>query len=156
LLIALGNTLMIGGWLLLSQNLFLWSELSQRFQAIGLANNISLGLFALYLIVFNPVVEEAFWRGLIYRNLRDRLGVGPALTLSSLFFGGWHFVIIQYFCPPLWAILLTCLVMAGGVVFGALYQRTGTLLAPILVHGLAGDLPIILILYGVLAQLPAT
>ncbi len=73
-----------------------------------------------------PVVEEIFFRGLLYRSLRNRLGVARAALLAGALFGLVH--ITGY---P----LITLPIKAGfGVLACLLYERTGSLLPGIALH----------------------
>lgn len=74
--------------------------------------------------VLAPVVEEIVFRGLLYRWVRERLGVLPGVGISAVLFAVLHGI------PGL---------IPGIIVLGALlavvYERAGSLWAPILVHG---------------------
>jgi hypothetical protein len=73
-----------------------------------------------------PIVEEIFFRGLLYRSFRNRLPVLPAALLAGALFGLVH--ITSY---P----LNTLPVKAGfGVIACLLYERTGSLLPGIGLH----------------------
>ncbi len=70
-----------------------------------------------------PVAEEFFFRGLVYGWLRSRLGIGKALLATALLFAGLHADPVAF------------LPIAGlGLLFGWLYEKTGTLAAPIAIH----------------------
>ncbi|HEY5198698.1 MAG TPA: CPBP family intramembrane glutamic endopeptidase [Solirubrobacteraceae bacterium] len=73
-----------------------------------------------------PVVEEIFFRGLLYRSLRNRLGTLSATSAAAVLFGLVHGT--QY---PLAALPgVACF----GVVACLLYQRTGSLVPGIAIH----------------------
>ncbi len=76
-----------------------------------------------------PVAEEAIFRGLIYRWLRERIGFGGGLILSSVLFGILHFI---PFLAPVLAIL--------GAIFAWLYERSGSLWPPIIAHAVFNGL----------------
>jgi uncharacterized protein len=81
-----------------------------------------------------PVAEELFFRGGLYAVLRRSLSVPQAVVVTSLFFASAHagqagLPVIQ---------------LVGGVAFAVLYEKTGSLLAPVLVHA-AGNLAILLL-----------
>lgn len=78
---------------------------------------------AVAVVLFAPLFEEVLFRGFLYRNLRDLLGPIPAMAASGLLFGLVH---LQ---PEL------VLPLSGlGFTLALLYERSGTLLAPIAVH----------------------
>lgn len=72
------------------------------------------------------VGEEALFRGVIQAGLEGPLGPVAALVVASLLFGLAHYVTHAYF------VLATLM----GLYLGLLYQWTGNLLVPILVHAL--------------------
>ncbi len=73
--------------------------------------------------VGGPIAEELFFRGLLYRYLRVRLGVVMGLAVSALLFSALH------------ANLLALVpVFALGLLLGWVYEKTGTLLAPMSIH----------------------
>lgn len=80
-------------------------------------------VMVLLLVIVTPIAEELFFRGYVYSAMRHSWGVPLSLIASSAIFGGFHFYIIQ-FLP----------ILAAGLLFGWLYERTGTLLTPIVAH----------------------
>ena len=76
-----------------------------------------------------PVVEEFFFRGFFYGALRTRYGVWLAALLNGLLFGAIH-----YSGPDTLSILPPLAFL--GIAFCLLYERTGTLYAPIAFHAL--------------------
>jgi len=80
-------------------------------------------------IAVAPVVEEFFFRGFFYRALRGRMSIAVAALVDGIVFGIIHFqfdgVDGLLILPPL-AVL--------GVLFCLVYEKTGTLLAPIGMH----------------------
>jgi membrane protease YdiL (CAAX protease family) len=83
----------------------------------------SLGLWTLPLaIVAAPIFEEFIFRGLIFGGLRRSFGVWPATLASAAVFAIVHPALS---IPP---------VFAMGVCAALVYERTRSLLAPMLVH----------------------
>lgn len=73
-----------------------------------------------------PVTEEIFFRGLLYRALRNRLNVAPAALIDGLLFGAIHATTYPLdTLPPR---------IAFGAVTCLLYERTGSLLPGIALH----------------------
>ena len=70
------------------------------------------------------VGEELLFRGVIQAGLEGFIGPVTALVVASLLFGVAHALTTAYF-------ILTCLM---GFYLGWLYQATGNLLVPIMVH----------------------
>ncbi|WP_196189321.1 CPBP family intramembrane glutamic endopeptidase [Conexibacter sp. W3-3-2] len=82
---------------------------------------------AVVVIVLAPVVEEFFFRGFVYRAARNGLGpVGAALFVGVLF-GAVHLG------DPDVLPLIPLLVVLGALMC-VLYERTGSLAAPIALH----------------------
>jgi membrane protease YdiL (CAAX protease family) len=72
-----------------------------------------------------PVYEEIVFRGFIYGVLRKYAGVPGAMALSALFFAAIHFNAAQ-FIP----------VCGLGMMLAYLYEKTGTLVAPVAFHAI--------------------
>ncbi len=104
------------------------------------------------LAVFAPVCEEVFFRGMLYRSVRNRLSLWPAVLIAGSLFG-----LIHIFAYPLSTIPVK---IAFGVLMCLLYERTGSLLPGIAVHsfvdGTAADVAVTgnsyaaLVVYGTL------
>jgi membrane protease YdiL (CAAX protease family) len=89
-------------------------------------------LMAASMVAVGPLAEEVFFRGILYQGLRRRLSGPECIVITALFFAAAHMQavpVIQFI---------------GGLVFGLLYEKTGTLFAPFLVHA-AGNLAILLL-----------
>ncbi len=67
--------------------------------------------------------EELVFRGLIYQRAKSYFGVGWAVGISAALFGVYHGNIVQL----LYATVL-------GILFAVLYEKTGTLAAPVTAH----------------------
>jgi len=85
----------------------------------------STALIVISAAIIAPFFEELLFRGFLYRALRDRLGVGAALILSSLLFAMVH--PSGYTLLPLFG--LSC-------ILALLYERTGSLVPSIALHSL--------------------
>ena len=73
--------------------------------------------------VIGPIAEEVFFRGVVYRWLRTRWGVGKALAGSALFFSVLHGDPVAF--VPIFGL---------GILFGWVYERTGSLAAAVSIH----------------------
>lgn len=82
-------------------------------------------LTGLAAVLSAPVAEEIFFRGFLYRSLRNRMRILPACLLVGLVFGLGH---TQY---PL---LVRPVLAIFGVIACLLYERTGSLLPGIAMH----------------------
>jgi uncharacterized protein len=87
---------------------------------------LALSLDGLLLCLLAPVIEEIFFRGLLYRALRNRLAVLPAALIGGAIFAAVHGLSypINTLPPRLVFGIIACL----------LYERTGSLLPGIALH----------------------
>ena len=83
----------------------------------------SIVLVFLVAAVIAPIVEETFFRGLLYQWLRGRLGIILGVGISALIFGAAHGL------PLLLPVLFVL-----GCVLAAIFQRTRSLYASMLLH----------------------
>ncbi len=80
-------------------------------------------LTAITIVVIAPLTEELFMRGMLFGWLRKKYGVRVGLLVSALIFGAAHFNLL----------LLPGLVCSG-LIFGLLYERTGSLAPSMVAH----------------------
>ena len=73
--------------------------------------------------ILASIGEELVFRGLIYQRAKSYFGVGWAVGISSALFGIYHGNVVQF----IYSVVL-------GILFAVLYEKTGTLLAPIIAH----------------------
>ena len=92
-----------------------------------------LGLAALSIVVVAPV-EEFLFRGVIQGRLRDRFGPVPAIAGASLLFGSLH--LANYSGNPVAIVAGALMIAVVGSIFGILYERSGNLAVPVLVHAI--------------------
>jgi membrane protease YdiL (CAAX protease family) len=123
-LVLLG--LIIYGW-----SSALWSSwvhpppVHSTFAGVGQQSTIVIVLTGFAAAVSAPVVEEIFFRGFLYRSLRNRMGVTLACLIVGAVFGLGHTQYPLSVRPVLAAFsVITCL----------LYERTGSLLPGIAMH----------------------
>ena len=81
---------------------------------------IYTGIFA---AIAGPIVEELFFRGFMYGAVRKRVGILPAILITSVLFALLHAHAVG-FLP----------IMALGILLAYLYEKTGTLVTSITVH----------------------
>jgi membrane protease YdiL (CAAX protease family) len=84
-----------------------------------------LTLVLVVVVVLAPIFEELFFRGLFYPALRRTLGPTSAVILNGVIFGIIHF-------QPLFMVSLILV----GIVLAYLYEKTDSLVAPIMAHAL--------------------
>lgn len=85
--------------------------------------------FLFYTSVFaaicGPMIEELFFRGFMYGAFKKRLGILPAVIITSATFAALHAHAVG-FLP----------IMVLGVLLAYLYEKTGTLVSSITVHAI--------------------
>ncbi|OPA75136.1 CAAX protease family protein [Paenibacillus selenitireducens] len=84
--------------------------------------------------IISPFYEEIFYRGFIYRWFRTRMGMGWAIVMSSLIFTAAHF-------PTMNAMPVNFI---SGVVLAWTYERTGSVVPGMIVHGVFNTIAVIL------------
>lgn len=89
------------------------------------ADPVTLSVVGAAAVVVGPLGEELLFRGLIYRQIRQRWGIGPALWFSSLLFAAMHASPTQL---PAYLVL--------GAAFALTYEWVGSLWASVILHGL--------------------
>lgn len=99
-----------------------WAEWFDEGLAWGSPGAVAVTLLGA--IVFAPIFEELVFRGLLYGTLRARLGWPLAAVGSALVFALAH----GYGVAGLLSVFLS------GLLWAWVYERTGSLLAPILAH----------------------
>jgi membrane protease YdiL (CAAX protease family) len=77
-----------------------------------------------------PVAEELYFRGILFRSVRDRHGFWLGAIASGLIFGAVHYV------PAPWQdfMLLQSIMVFTGIALAWIYERRGNLVANIAAH----------------------
>jgi membrane protease YdiL (CAAX protease family) len=93
-------------------------------------------------VLVAPVAEELYFRGILFRSLRDRHGFWIGAIVSGLIFGVVHYV------PAPWQdfMLLQSIMVFTGIALAWIYERRGTLVADIAAHMAFNAVGIVLIL----------
>lgn len=106
---------------------------------------IGVTVAALLIVVAAPLSEELFFRGFMFVGLRRRISLWPAALISGAVWGSLHLgggnigVAIQ--------------LAVFGVILAWLYERSGTLWAPIIAHFVNNGIAFILLTTDVLDKL---
>lgn len=133
--IVVGTAVLLGGQMGISAlfNSLGISTGANRAIIDGLGNpDYFLGMIVLSMLLVGPA-EELLFRGVLQARLRDSWGAWPAIVLATVVFGAIHFpAIIGDPSQQYATVLLTALL---GLVLGYLYERTGTIWVPAIVHG---------------------
>ena len=95
----------------------------------------SLFFLLLLAVVVAPLVEEALFRGILLPVLMKKMGLGTAVVVSSLFFA-----VIHQHLPSMAPLFILAVVLA------MLYIHSGSLWAPIVLHGIFNGVSICILL----------
>lgn len=135
---ALALPLMLVSGLLWSLTLKLLGRevgLQQAMQmALETPSALELGAFIAIAVVAAPVIEETLFRGVLYPALRWSTGPFAAMLLS-----GAVFAVVHGDLSSLMSIL------SLGTLLAYLYERTGSLVAPVVTHALNNGLSLTLV-----------
>jgi uncharacterized protein len=93
-------------------------------------STVTLIVTVAYGIVIAPLNEELFFRGVLFRAVRDRYGLVSGLLASGVGFGLIHFLDADWQD----ALLLMGVMFFNGVALAWWYERRGTIVAPIVAH----------------------
>ena len=111
-------------------------QVGQNLPAVGTA------LTVLYAIVIAPIGEELFFRGVLFRSIRDRHGFWVGAVGSAIGFGLIHFIPGS----AIDAALLMIVMFFTGLALCFVYERRGTIVAPLAAHVTFNVIGIVLIL----------
>lgn len=95
--------------------------------------NFTIGFISAAII--SPIYEEIFYRGFLYRFFSSRYGILSGMVISSTIFTIVHI--------PTFNTLPVNFV--SGLVFSWVYQRTGSIIPSILIHGIFNGIAVILV-----------
>ncbi len=89
-----------------------------------------------------PIAEELFFRGVLFRSIRDRRGFWLGAVASGLLFGSVHYV------PAAWqdTVLLQTIMVFTGIGLAWVYERRGNLVANVATHMVFNTIGVALIL----------
>ncbi len=99
--------------------------LAQIAQVVSSKNYLAIFILLFTVAAVAPICEEIIFRGFLYSALKSRIGIFPALLISSIIFAGIHM-------DKGGAVML----MALGPVLALLLERTRSLFPSMLAHGL--------------------
>ncbi len=88
---------------------------------------------SLYISFINSFLEEFFFRGFLYTNLKGSSKTIPSLFSATLFSLYHVAMMIGWFSPFLFALVMAGL-LAGGIIFNWLNEKTGTIYCSWLTH----------------------
>ncbi len=84
--------------------------------------------------IISPIYEEIFYRGFLYRLLRSKRGIATGMLVSSFIFMIVHI--------PTYNVLPAT--FASGLIFSWTYEKTGSVIPGIIIHGTFNGIALIL------------
>lgn len=87
--------------------------------------------------ILAPIGEEIYFRGMVYPVFKKKWGLAAGMAISGIFFALLHFDILRFF--PL---------LLGGIGLAYIYEKSGSLFACMLAHGLWNGVMIILLYFS--------
>jgi len=101
-------------------------------------------LAVLVVVVLAPIAEELYFRGILFRSVRDVRGPGVGIAVSAALFG------LVHYAPAEGAgeLVLPLVMVLTGAVLAVLYERSGNLVVPIAAHMAFNAIGVTLILSG--------
>lgn len=97
-------------------------------------NRKTFVLLALYVSFVNSLLEEFFFRGFAYIELRRLTTKRFAMIFSASIFAVYHISIIASWFSPLLFILVMISLFVGGLIFNQLNEHTGNIYTSWMVH----------------------
>ncbi len=134
LLLSLPLYLLIIGAYLLLKNVFDFSTITTALTGDVGVNRDNFIFVALYISFINSLLEEFFFRGFIFLQLKKIIKIYPAHILSALLFAVYHIAIMSgWFSVPIFILAMAGL-FAGGIIFNLLNSKFNNIYTSWLVH----------------------
>jgi membrane protease YdiL (CAAX protease family) len=104
----------------------------------------ALVALAVGVVFVGPLVEEVVFRGVIQRFLGERVGVAAAIAATTALFAALHVPQYGGLAAGLGLAVPTAVIVVDSTLWGLLYERTGSVVAPALAHGSSNALALVL------------
>ncbi len=115
--------------------------------AEGSTNMAMFGAAVLFMFLVVGPCEELLYRGVVQNRLRERLPAVPAILVASLVFAAVHVVALSGGDPLAMATTVGILFVPS-IVLGAIYEYTGNIVVPSLLHGLHNSFILSILFFG--------
>lgn len=123
----------LGGYWLLS-GVFDFSNIVDSLSRNAGVNRNNFLYVSLYISFINSLLEEFFFRGFTFINLKASAGGRFAYVFSAAVFALYHVAMMTGWFSPLLFVLVMLGLMAGGVIFNWLNEKMGTIFSSWIVH----------------------
>jgi membrane protease YdiL (CAAX protease family) len=112
------------------------------------ANNPEIfPVMILFMFLVVGPAEEILFRGVVQGRLRERLGPIPAIVTASAVFASAHVLALWGQDPVAIAMTITILFVPS-LGFGGIYEYTGNIVVPALLHGFHNSVVVVIVLLG--------
>lgn len=102
----------------------------------GFSGAGEIGL-VLVLLIANPILEEVYWRGYMFNKLRNKGTAFSTITLTAFFYTLYHLLSIIPIFAAGYSFAAVIPVLIAGLFWGYIREKTGSIAATIIGHGLA-------------------
>jgi membrane protease YdiL (CAAX protease family) len=117
----------------------------QEAASINLGNLIFIGI---YIIFVNSLLEEFFWRGFLFKHLRESIKPWMAYALTGIAFSFYHIMFYYNWFNVVFLIIATLGLAAYATAMNLIFQKYKDLFSCWLVHGIA-DMAMIFVAFQV-------
>ena len=113
-------------------------EAKVKLQSLGADSPAVLLAIALFYSLLHSGFEEFYWRGFVFRGLKERMSAVPSVCLSSLGFMSHHVLVLGKFFGygSIMTYLLALSVAIGGLIWAVMYHRCGSLIPGWISHAI--------------------
>ena len=120
----------------------------EKLRILGADSPIVLLAIALFYALIHSGFEEFYWRGFVFRGLREHLGDTASICISSLGFMSHHVLVLGklFGYGTAMTFLLALCVPVGGMIWAVFYQRCGSLIPGWISHAVV-DAAIFVVAY---------
>lgn len=102
----------------------------------GFSGAGEIGL-VLVLMIANPILEEVYWRGYMFNKLRMNGTAFSTILLTAFFYTLYHLLSIIPIFATGYSFAAVIPVLIAGLFWGYVREKTGSITAAIIGHGLA-------------------
>jgi len=103
----------------------------------GITYDAAIMIYAFFIVIWAPIGEELLYRGYIQGTLRQTRSFKVAALISAVFFGIRHATHMFFLWPDVPIVAATVWVVSAfvfGLFMSYLYEKTGSLYPPMLIH----------------------
>lgn len=113
-------------------------EAKTKLQSLGADSPTVLLAIALFYSLIHSGFEEFYWRGFVFRGLKEHMSAVVSVCLSSLGFMSHHILVLGKFFgyDSIMTYLLALSVAIGGMIWALMYHRFGNLIPGWISHAI--------------------